>query len=309
MIVTETVLFVKCIIALFIFIEWKRRRAAALQSEIEALRNKRKLPSWIRIMVISGEFVGTVTETLDQLRKDYGDFAPTLAFIDPLGFKGMPLDAIVRIVKHPKCECLITFMYEFINRFLNHKPIEAHLSNLFGTDEWRQIIASTDANERRYALVDLYRRQLKLEAGLKYVRSFQMINVGNRTEYFLFFGTNSEKGLSKMKQVMWKADPIGGQAFSDRTNPLQQTLIEPGPNLHALRQVLVGRFREREWVSINEIERFVLEDAAYSEAIHLKRMTLMPMETSEPPMLAVSRPPGRENRRGTYPPGTTIRFS
>ena len=45
-----------------------------------------------------------------------------------------------------------------------------------------------------------------------------MINDRNHTKYFLYFGTNDEQDLSHMKQAMWKADPGGGQVFSDRTN-------------------------------------------------------------------------------------------
>ena len=55
-------------------------------------------------------------------------------------------------------------------------------------------------------ILQLYRSQLVDLAGLKYVRTFEMVNEGNRTEYVLFFGTNSSEGLSKMKQAMWKAD-------------------------------------------------------------------------------------------------------
>jgi three-Cys-motif partner protein len=44
--------------------------------------------------------------------------APTFAFLDPFGFSHMPIHLIERIVRNSRCEGLITFMYEEINRFL-----------------------------------------------------------------------------------------------------------------------------------------------------------------------------------------------
>src|SRR6266496_1340896 len=33
--------------------------------------------------------------------------------IDPFGFKGLPMALVARIVRHPRCECLVSFMYEY----------------------------------------------------------------------------------------------------------------------------------------------------------------------------------------------------
>ena len=63
-------------------------------------------------------------------------------------------------------------------------------------------IAESDSERRRAGLVSLYRRQLIDKAGARHVRSFEMINGGNRTEYFFYFATNNAHGLGKMKQAM-----------------------------------------------------------------------------------------------------------
>ena len=156
--------------------------------------------------------------------------------------------------------------------------------------------------------MSLYRRQLIHKAGARHVRSFEMINAGNRTEYFLYFATNNTRGLSKRKQAMWKADPVGGQVFSDLTDPRQMVLLDPVPDLAPLRRSLRERFHARGWVDIADVERFVLEETPHSEAIHLRRRTLAEMERQRPPLTEVRRPPAKRNRPGDYPPTTHLRF-
>jgi hypothetical protein len=109
-----------------------------------------------------------------------------------------------------------------------------------------------------------------------------------------------------MKQAMWRTDPEGGQAFSDRTNTDQMVLFGTGPDLTVLQRLLSNRFHGHGATSIAEIEHFVLVETPYSEAIHLKRKTLAPMEASD--LIQVTRPAGSRNRIGEYPKGTMIRF-
>ena len=294
----------------FIFMEARKDRAAALQQELKRFEAGRPIPGWVKYDVMNGQFAPLMTRRLDLIDKEGKRLAPTFAFIDPFGFKGVPMDLIARIVQNPSCECLITFMYESINRFLSHpnSKIEVHLNKLFGTGEWKALTLEQDPDRRRDGIVDFYRQRLIEQARLKYVRTFEMINEGNRTEYFLYFVTNSLTGLSKMKQAMWKADPERGQVFSDLTDTNQMVLLESTPDLARLRNLLRHRFQGHGWVGIDQVEEFVLKDTPYSEAIHLKRLTMAPMEREVPPLMEVVRPPGSRNRPGDYPSGTRIRF-
>jgi hypothetical protein len=56
-----------------------------------------------------------------------------------------------------------------------------------------------------------------------------MVNRGNRTDYFLFFGTKDYEGLKKMKAAMWAADELGGLQFSDTTDMAQSLLFQTEP--------------------------------------------------------------------------------
>lgn len=293
----------------FFFIEEDQQRANALKEELSQLKLQMNFPAWVEYKVIHGQFAPEMTRLFDQLEHERKLLAPTFAFIDPFGYSGVPLDVIVRIARNPRCECLITFVHQSIMRH-GGKPAEwipGHIDQLFGTDKWKAIIDNPNADQRLTGLIDLYREQLIAQARFKYVRTFSMYDRTNQSEYVLFFGTNSPKGLSEMKQAMWKADPLSGQTFSDRTDSDQMVLLNPSDDLQ-LRFQLQKRFKDQGFVPIEEIDKFTLEETAYSEASHLRMKTLAPMEKESPPLIKVERPQGKQNRAGSYPGGTKIAF-
>ena len=294
------------------FIEAREDRATALQGELRKFEEGHTIPDWITYAVVHGEFGPVVTGMLDCLVEKSRKLDPTFAFVDHFGFEGVPMEAIARIVQNPKCECLITFMYKFINRFINvdDEKREAHFDEFFGTDEWRKFRKELDPDpdSRREGITNLYRKQLIEVAGLRYVRTFEMADEARRTEDFMYYGTNSRKGLSEMKQAMWRADPVRGQIFSDLTDTRQMVMFQPTPNLDELIKLLRERFTGKGWVNIQEVSDFVLFDTPYSEAIHLKTRTLKPMEQESPPLINARGHEGRPRRAGTYPDGTLIKF-
>jgi three-Cys-motif partner protein len=292
----------------FLFIEEDKERAAALEDAISGLAKERPFPSWLKYEVVHGEFAPNLDLVLDDVEQAGGTIAPTFAFIDPFGFSGLPLATVARLTKNPRCEVLINFSLESINRFLEHpdERVTRNFDDLFGTTDWRNVTATLQGT-REEGLVQLYQERLIRAGGLAYVRTFQMLNEKNRTEYVLVFGTNNLTGLSKMKEAMWRADPERGLSFSDRTDPAQMVLLATGGEA-GLAEVLARQFRGQGFVRIEEIERFVLVGTPYSEKMHLKRRTLAPMERESPPRIEARRPEGSRARAGTYPAGTTVRF-
>jgi hypothetical protein len=204
---------------------------------------------------------------------------------------------VKQIMSYSSCEVLVTFMYEEINRFIGHPDQAENFDLFFGTQDWRPGVALGDPRARNRFLHDLYLRQLRQEGGAKYVRSFQMRNAQDVTDYYLFYATNSLRGLQKMKEAMWRVDESGEFTFSDATNPDQLVLFGKTPSVDALRRQLLARFGGRE-ATVGEIEEFILAETAFRET-HYKRQILKPMELAQPPQLEVVGPPvGR--KRGTY---------
>ena len=230
---------------------------------------------------------------------------PTFAFIDPFGWTGVPFALVSEILRQPNCEVLINFMFEEINRFIGHPDQEANFDALFGTSEWRQMEGIADQRARKQFLHGLYLRQLRDVAGAKYVRSFEMRNDKDVTDYFLFFATNSAKGIEKMKAAMWKVDQSGEFRFSDATNPLQATLFSPKPDSETLSRAILARFMGTE-TAVADVEDFVLAETPFNNT-HYKRQVLAPLEKAGK-LVALDPPSGR--RVGTFAvPQMMLRFT
>jgi three-Cys-motif partner protein len=278
---------------LFLFIEHDVPRAKQLEEIVDAIER----PTNFRVKIVSGR---RFEEGFGELLRFYVDrgqsLPPTFAFIDPFGWTGVPLALVRTILSYRRCEVMINFMYEEINRFLGNPEQEKNLDALFGSAEWRDLVGLQKKSERRTAIHDLYQRQL--ETGAKYVRSFEMRNKNDATDYFLFFATNNVTGLKKMKEAMWKADPAGDFTFSDATVSTQLQLFEKKPDLRALERALVSAFEGSE-PSIADIETFVVERTPFRETHYKPLLAELEKKGRLEP---VGPKPGR--RRGTFSDAT-----
>lgn len=223
------------------------------------------MPPHFTVKPETGCFHEKLPAVLDDLDKKKVNIAPTFAFIDPFGFSRVPFALIKRLLSRPRCEVLITFMVDSINRWIDHpgQQITNHIAELFGTPDSFDIIKQS--TDRITALCKLYQEQLRREA--KHVRYFEMLDYDNRVIYYLYFATNNGLGYVKMKEAMWEVDLKGEFRFSDATNPYQKVLFESDPS-NTLWPILQQHFAGQE-VLTDLILRFVEEDTAYLET-HMK---------------------------------------
>jgi three-Cys-motif partner protein len=279
----------------FVFIEADEERLQSLSEILSA----REDPENVKVALRHGEFADEIEFVLDSLGG--ANLAPTFVMVDPFGVKGLPLATLARIASHPRTELLVSFMYESMARFLVTEEFARHLDLLFGTAPWRNAIELQGA-EKKVFLRDLYSSQLRA-IGMEYVRSFELRDSGNRTEYFLTFGTHNRHGLRAMKDAMWKVDGAGGYEFSDFTqSPAQPTLFAAEPDYDQLRQLIVRRFAGQT-VETSAIDDFVLIDTPFREP-HGKAIL---RELQREGAIAVDRPIGRN--RSYWGPGTRITFA
>jgi three-Cys-motif partner protein len=285
----------------FIFIEKEQDRFEHLEAVVADI--KPTLPAKFHVNCVHGEFDDQMSSVLDDLDAQRKRIAPSLVFIDPFGFSHTPFHIVQRIMQNPRCEILITFMYEEINRFLNLPDYAETYDRLFGTTEWRKVLEVAEPDERHRLIHDIYRDQLR-GTGIEYVRSFEMLNRGNRTDYFLFFGTHNLRGLEKMKEAMWKADPAGSFHFSDFTDANKTIKLFPDePNFDQLKGMILAKFQGTE-LTIEELTDFVISETPFMRT-HFKLQILKPMESQGE--LSVIR--AKESRKkGRFPDGTVIRF-
>jgi len=160
-------------------------------------------------------------------------------------------------------------------------------------------IRDRSGDRRRIFLHDLFREQLRSH-GSRYVRSFEIQSDASHG-YDLFFGTNHELGLSRMKEAMWSLDPITGQRFADSTTTDQLVLFQDIVDVKPLEAAIRHHFGTRPF-AIEDVERFTLLDTAYIPA-HLRKPILIPAEMDG--RLKVVTP---RKRARTYPAGTRMRF-
>jgi three-Cys-motif partner protein len=282
----------------FAFIEEDEARATHLTEEIDALG---KLPDQVRYDVIPGNFEAVFREQLEDIQARGAELAPTFAFIDPFGYTDAPMDLTGNIMQFARCEVLIYVPLPHVHRFLGMPAQENALDSLFGTDAWRAARELTGSARRQF-LHDLFREQLRAQAGIKYVRSFEIVTKSGTGGYHLFFGTGNEKGLALMKEAMWKIDPVEGRGFRDSTESDQLVLMEDKPDLAPLEQALRAHFGS-EPCSIDDIELFTLTETPFLPQ-HV-RSILKPLEKSGG--LEVTKTDRKQ--RYTYPKGRTeLRF-
>ncbi len=284
-----------------IFVEDDLERCRHLKAVLDELSPT--LPSHVKWSVVNGKFNEHLTKTFKLLETQKQNIAPTLVFIDPFGFSHTPFQTICKIMNNSRCEVLVNFMYEEVNRFLSVEKHAEDYDELFGTAAWRNVLTLSQAPERRKAIHDIYLNQLKTTA--KYVHTFEMLNMGNSTDYFLFFATNNLKGLEKMKEAMWKVDDTGTFQFSDHRDARGlMSLFSAQPNLAPLRDAILREFRGKE-IAVEDLRDWVVAETEFLPK-HIKVPILVPMEQAGE-VSVVS--PGPKRRKGTFPDGTVLRFS
>ena len=284
----------------FYFVEARPDRKAHLEQVLADLYpNPPRNISW---HVSGAQFADEMRSLLTDLESEGKTLAPTFAFLDPFGFKGMPMEIVARILNYPRCEALITFMASFVNRFAETEINDETLDELFGTPKWRGVSAMPDPEQRRRFLIELYTRQLETRVQGVHVRAFEMVDARNIPIYYLIFATRSQKGMEVMKGAMWAADPTGQYRFSDRTDPDQHTLLEIED--------------EQAWVG--PAAKIVhLEFSGTRQTVE-RVMSFLILQTPYPPQKKILKRLEQEGkilsvvpraRAGTFPDGCIIQFS
>lgn len=281
----------------FDFVELDLRRADALTANVAAAQDELGRPGNAYVEVHQSTFEDAYAKIRPRLNA--AGTIPTFAFIDPFGWTGLPFAIVAELLGRPSTEVFINFMFEEINRFLEHPDQVGNFDKLFGCAEWRNC-TQLSGSDRNKCLRDLYARKLGEHA--KYVRYFEMRNRSNSTDYFLFFATNSLLGLKKMKEAMWKVDQGGAFSFSDATNQNQLTFFTNEPNYDQLKSLITDQFKGTT-ATVDKVEEFVVAHTAFRET-HYKRQVLQKLENVSFEVLR-AKP---DRRKGTFPDGTVLRF-
>lgn len=164
---------------------------------------------------------GTFEDAVPEIVKVIGNSFP-LIFIDPTGWTGYPFPKIKPLFDFPKCEVLINFMYDFVNRFVASadESTIASLDPILGGPGWLDRIDSS--LPRGPAVEKLFRETLKSTGKFDHVISTKIDKpTVDRPHFFLAYGTKSREGLKAFRQTEYdalKAHAKNRESAKDRRN-------------------------------------------------------------------------------------------
>jgi three-Cys-motif partner protein len=154
-----------------------------------------------QIKTYCGKFEDSVESILSFIGASF-----SLIFIDPTGWSGYPLDKIRPLFTRAKCEVLINFMYDFINRFAysDDEEIIASMAPILGGLDWPNRL---DPNlPRGLAVERLFRETLKSVGNFEFVVSTKIDRATtDRPHFFISYGTKSRAGLKTFREIEYAA--------------------------------------------------------------------------------------------------------
>lgn len=282
-----------------IFNEQNKDCVAHLTGQVEQYKAAHApWPSNVLLTITNSTFIDLTTEIIDNLDERNAKMAPTFAFVDPVGVKATPMAVLQRLTQFPKAELLVYFAHEAVTRFHGAGNIDAALTDLYGTDEYKNAVVLSP-EERGDFLHDLYKRQLHDVCQFPYIQSFSMYDFRGKRVYDLFYCTHEPIGLDRMKQAMWRVAPSGDFRFQDRFAHQQVIfgdMVDTSPLQRELLQFYAGRS-----VTIQEVTDHVVVATPFASN-HVKTQTLAVMQRRG----LITSP--NQRKANTYPPGTIIAF-
>ncbi len=177
---------------------------------------------------------------------------PTLAFVDPWGYKGVTHNLIASLVAGWGSECIFFFNYNRINMAFDNPNFWHHVLALYGTERaehLRNLLPELSPSEREAVIVAGLTEAIKAD-GPDYVLPFTFKNSkGTKTSHHIVFVSKHPKGHDIMKGIMAKLSSSQDQGVPTlRFDPIekhQPTLFELTTPLDELADILLDIFAGR----------------------------------------------------------------
>lgn len=106
-----------------IYVEENKKRHKRLS---EYLQNN--CPDGVECHALCGDYTGKQ----DEILRLCGDKSFAFFFIDPKGWLDVGIPKLTKLLRRPKSEFLITFMYDFLNRAIGMLDFRAQVSQMLG---------------------------------------------------------------------------------------------------------------------------------------------------------------------------------
>lgn len=186
----------------------KRVRGIFVEHDLDRFENLKNAAASapIEAQVLHGSFEQLVPDILKLVGSEFAFY-----FVDPTGWTGLALKRLSPLLKNRKAEVMINFMYDHVNRFIEHGPVRSSMSELFGGE----VSNIPKGKEREEAILDLYKGRLR-EQGLGVLATSTRIKkpLEQRAYFHLVYATHHVKGLIEFKKVVELLAPAELEAWT-----------------------------------------------------------------------------------------------
>jgi len=140
-----------------IYVEAQRERHEKLKLFLD-----KKCPAEIEHHALHGDYAALQDDILSRCGKGF-----TFFFIDPKGWKDVGMSKLSKLLQRPNSEFLVTFMYDFLNRFVTLNDLREQVRQLLGDidEKWVANLQSMEPKKREEEVVRCYRTQLVSTVG------------------------------------------------------------------------------------------------------------------------------------------------
>jgi len=281
-------------------------KKAGVVKHLEKLKAVQNHHPKVLIDIRIGEFAREITEILDSGR--YDKRWPIFSFVDPFGFSDFSFSTLQTLMRNQSSEVFINLFCGFMNRFVDHPDgqVRQAIGDLIGSENLGRVAASSDGIAE---ICKVFEEKLRTLG--PHVRRFMMRDENNTRDNALFFCGRNERGLEKIKEAMWKVDPISGATFSEygaRRNERAPSLLGPEERqTYPLRRALIDNFAGRTDVTMSELKEWVIVKTDTFLPTHL-RIQLEELHKAGRITYVDPRPTGRRRRSGDWPERLQISF-
>ncbi len=221
---------------------------------------------------------------------------PTFSFIDPFGYKQIPMDIIAKYIGDNKT-AVINVMIGFMNRFKSVPSQADHITALFGSERWRKLPEGLENGAKYLWYAKLYEQQLK-KRGAKFTLSMAMKDKWNCLRYYVIFATNELKILKDAKEsfnrVTQESNSFAFSAYYVKTNQ-KQLVWSNDQNPNDVAELIWNKYKGCDNISVEKIADFVFtSDTPY---VHRKEPLKILWKAGKVSYSEGSTPRGR----GTFP--------
>jgi three-Cys-motif partner protein len=242
-----------------VLIDESRPRIEHLRGQLDDALARHGRPQPATLSIVTQE--GACGDRLHaELTKADAFGQPIFAVLDSFGGPDIPFDLLKAIASNKSSEVLVTFGTSFLTRFGEVAQHQETGDRAFGGAHWRAV-TSQPSHAKKTFLVNAYRETLNM-AGFAHSLTFEMIDEAGHA-LFLIFGTNGPRGLEKMKDAVWRVDPIAGVSYRDPRDQ-DQTLLDlvAETDKPSLGRMLLAELGDRT-IDVEALRQYALFETVY----------------------------------------------